>query len=65
MLTKMKMLVGFLSISSIWLLPLSLPEIHAQQIAMPPSTSAPSTAITVEDLKSRRAAIENMTDIDA
>jgi len=65
MLTIMKKLVGFLSISSIWLLPLSSPEIHAQQIATPQSTSTPSTAITVEHLKSRRLAIENMTDIDA
>ena len=61
----MKKLVGFLIVSSIWLLPLILPEIQAQQTATPPSTAASSPAITIEELKSRRMAIESMTDIDA
>jgi len=61
----MKKLVGFLTVSSIWLLPVILPEIQAQQTATPPSTAAPSPAITIEELKSRRMAIESMTDIDA
>ena len=61
----MKKLVGFLTVSSIWLLPLISPEIQAQQTATPPSTAAPSPAITIEELKSRRMAIESMTDIDA
>jgi potassium efflux system protein len=65
MLNIMKKLVGFLTLSSIWLLPVILPEIQAQQTATPPSTVAPSPAITIEKLKSRRLAIENMTDIDA
>ena len=65
MLTIMKKIVGFLTISSIWLLPVILPEIQAQQIATPPSTAAPSPSLTIEELKSRRKAIENMTDIDA
>ena len=65
MLTIMKKFVGFLIVSSIWLLPLILPEIQAQQTATPPSTAAPSPAITIEELKSRRMAIESMTDIDA
>ena len=61
----MKKLVGFLTISSIWLLPVILPEIQAQQPATPPSTAVPSPAIIIEELKSRRIAIESMTDIDA
>ena len=65
MLTIMKKLVAFLTISSIWLLPLVSPEIQAQQNTAPPSTAAPSPAITIEALKSRRLAIESMTDIDA
>jgi len=65
MRTIMKKLVGFLIVSSIWLLPLISPEIQAQQTATPPSTAAPSPAITIEELKSRRMAIESMTDIDA
>jgi hypothetical protein len=48
MLTTMKKLVGFLTISSIWLLPVILPEIQAQQIATPPSTAARLPAITIE-----------------
>jgi len=61
----MKKLVGFLTISSIWLLPVILPEIQAQQTATPPSTAAASPAISIQELKTRRAAIESMTDIDA
>ena len=61
----MKKLVGFLAISSIWLLPVILPEIQAQQTATPPSTAAASPVITIEDLKSRRLTIESMSDIDA
>jgi hypothetical protein len=61
----MKILVGFLTISSIWLLPMVVPEIQAQQTATSPSTAAPSPAINIEELKSRRMAIESMTDIDA
>ena len=60
----MKKLVGFLIVSSIWLLPLILPEIQAQQTATPPSAAAPSPAITIEELKSRRMAIESMTDLE-
>jgi potassium efflux system protein len=61
----LKKLVGFLIVSSIWLSPVFLPEIQAQQTAMPPSTAASSPATIIEELKSRRLAIENMTDIDA
>ena len=61
----MKKRVGLLIIGSICLLPLILSEIQAQQTATPPSTTAPSPAITIEALKSRRIAIEGMTDIDA
>jgi potassium efflux system protein len=61
----MKKLVGFLIVSSIWLLPLISPEIQAQQTTTDPSTAAPSPAITIEELKSRRMTIESMTDIDA
>jgi potassium efflux system protein len=61
----MKKLVGFLTISSIGLLPVILPEIQAQQTTSPPSTPARSPAIAIEELKSRRLAIESMTDIDA
>jgi len=60
----MKKLVGFLTVCSIGLLPVILPEIQAQQTATPPSTAAPAPVITIEDLKSRRLAIESMTDID-
>lgn len=65
MLTIVKKLVGFLTISSIWLVPGILPEIQAQQTTNPASTAVPSSAITIEELKSRRVAIERMTDIDA
>jgi hypothetical protein len=65
MLSIIKKLVGFLTISSIWLLPVITPEIQAQQTEALPSTAAPSSAISIEDLKSRRIAIESMTDIDA
>ncbi|MEE9537423.1 MAG: hypothetical protein V3V51_08255, partial [Desulfobacterales bacterium] len=61
----MKKLVGFLTVCSIGLLPVILPEIQAQQTATLPSLAAPSSAITIEELKSRRIAIESMTDIDA
>jgi potassium efflux system protein len=61
----MKKLVGFLTISSILLLPVILPEIQAQQTATSPSAAVPSPAIIIEELKSRRIAIESMTDIDA
>ncbi len=61
----MKKLVGLLTVSSICLLPVILSEIRAQQTATPPSTAAPSPVITIEELKSRRMAIESMTDIDA
>ena len=65
MLTIMKKFVAFLIVSPIWLLPLILPEIQAQQTATPPSTAAPSLVIAIEELKSRRLAIESKTDIDA
>jgi hypothetical protein len=65
MLTIMKKIVGFLTISSIWLLPMILPEIQAQQTTTPPATATSSPAITIEELKSRRLAIETMTDIDS
>ncbi|UCG09296.1 MAG: mechanosensitive ion channel [Desulfobacterales bacterium] len=62
----MKKLVGLFIISSLYLLPVILPPpIQAQQTATPPSTTAPSPAISIEELKSRRIAIESMTDIDA
>jgi len=61
----MKKLVGLLTVSSICLLPLILSEIRAQQTAAPPSTAARSAAISIEKLKSRRLAIESMTEINA
>ena len=64
MLTIIKKIAGFLTISSIWLLPVISPEIQAQQTATPLSTASPSPAINIEELKSRRMAIENMTDIE-
>ena len=60
-----KTLVGFLTISSMWLLPVILPEIQAQQTVPSQSRAARSPAITIQELKSRRLAIEGMTDIDA
>jgi len=61
----MKKRVGLLTIGSICLLLLILSEIQAQQTATPPSTAARSSDISIEALKSRRLAIESMTDIDA
>jgi potassium efflux system protein len=61
----MKKLVGLITICSICLLPVILPEIQAQQTATTPSTAALSPGTTIEDLKSKRIAIESMTDIDA
>ena len=46
-------LVSIITISSIWLLPVILPEIQAQQTATPPSTIYPSPVITIEELKYR------------
>jgi hypothetical protein len=60
----MKKRVGLLTIGSIFLLPLILSEIQAQQTEILPSTIARSAAISVEDLKSRRLAIEGMSDIN-
>ena len=65
MLILMTKLVGFITVISILLLPVNLPEIQAQQTKTPPSMAAPSSAIAIEELKSRRKAIESMTDIDA
>jgi hypothetical protein len=65
MLSIINKLVGFLTICSIGLLPVILPEVQAQQAATPSSTPTPALSITIEELKSRRGAIENMTDIDA
>ncbi|MBW2431071.1 MAG: mechanosensitive ion channel, partial [Deltaproteobacteria bacterium] len=64
MLKIMKTLVGFLAMSSMWMLPLILPEIQAQQTITPPSRTVPPLAISIEELKSRRAVMESMTDID-
>jgi len=61
----MKKIVGLITISSLWLLPLILPEIQAQQTATSPSKAAPFPGISIEELKSRRITIETMTDIDA
>ena len=65
MLTLMKKFVGFPTIGLIMLLPVIIPEIQAQQPATPPAAAASLPAITVETLKSRRIAIENITGIDA
>ena len=65
MQSLIKKLIGLLTIGSICLLLLVLSELQAQQTATPPSTGAPSSALTIEDLESRRMTIENMTDIDA
>ena len=65
MQSLIKKLVGLLTIGSICLLLLVLSELQAQQTATPPSTGAPSSALTIKDLESRRMTIKNMTDIDA
>ena len=61
----MKQLVGFLTIGLLMFPPVIFPEIQAQQTAAPASTATPSSAITLEELKSRRAVIESTQDIDA
>ena len=61
----MKKLVGFLTVSSIGLLPVILPEIQAQQTVPSQSRAVRAPAITIQELESRRLAIEGMTDIDA
>ncbi|MGD8962740.1 MAG: hypothetical protein PVH43_09500, partial [Desulfobacterales bacterium] len=40
-------------------------DIQAQQAMKPPSTAGPLPSIALENLKNRRSAIENRTDIDA
>ena len=65
MLSLIRTLVGFLTLGSIWLLPVILPEIQAQQTVPSQSRAARSPVITIQELKSRRLAIEGMTDIDA
>ncbi len=44
---------------------LILPEIQAQQAALPGAAAASSESVTIDELKTRRAAIENRKDIDA
>ena len=65
MQSLIKKLIGLLTIGSICLLLLVFSELQAQQTATPPSTGAPSSALTIKDLESRRMTIKNMTDIDA
>jgi hypothetical protein len=54
MLNIIKKIVAFITISSIWLLPVILPEVQAQQTATPPSTAATSPAIIIEELKASK-----------
>ncbi|MBW2409202.1 MAG: mechanosensitive ion channel [Deltaproteobacteria bacterium] len=61
----MKKYSAFLIIGSVWLLPVTMPEVKAQQIASPQSAVTQTRAITKKELLSRRIAIEGMTDIDA
>jgi potassium efflux system protein len=61
----MKKTVDFVCMMSIGLLLLLAADINAQQTINSPSLTSFSPAITVEDLKNRRRAIENRTDIDA
>jgi potassium efflux system protein len=61
---KMKFF-GHIAIGSIWLLLITLPKIQAQETATLPSTTAPFTVLSAEELKSRRAEIESKADIDA
>ena len=53
MLRLISKFVGLITLYSIWLLIVALPDIQAQQIATSPLTTAPSAAITIniEDLK--------------
>ena len=64
MLRMIKRVSVFLIIFSIGLLS-ALPEIQAQQTAPPKAAAAQSKSITIDELKTRRAAIENRKDIDA
>jgi potassium efflux system protein len=54
----------FLMIVSIGLM-LALPEVQAQQTTSPEDKAAPAKSKTIEDLKTIRAVIEKMKDIDA
>ena len=65
MLRIMMKFVGLIVLGSIWLLLIALPEIQAQETAALPPTTAPSTVLSTEELKSRRAEIESIADIDA
>ena len=56
-------IIGFLIISALILLPVLFSELQAQQTATPSSTAV-SSSLSIEELKSRRINIENMTDID-
>ena len=60
---KMIKFAGFVTLSSMWLGLLILPEIRAQQTTAPPSPAA--ATVSIEELSSRRAVIESMADIDA
>jgi potassium efflux system protein len=56
-------IIGFLIVSALILLPVLFSELQAQQTATPSSTAV-SSSLSIEELKSRRIDIENMTDID-
>jgi len=59
----MKKIIRLLTVSALLLLPAGLSNLQAQQAPTPSSTS-PSSFLSIEELKSRRVTIENMTDID-
>ena len=64
MLRKTMKFFGHIAFGSIWLLLLPSAEIQAQETAILPATTAPSTVSSTEELKSRRAEIESIADID-
>ena len=64
MQSTMRKFVGWFIVGSLCLLPPILSEVQAQPTATSLETAVRSTDISIEELKSKRLAIENMTDID-
>ena len=61
---SMKNIICLLIFSLLFPMPAMIPRLRAQQSANPSSKTAPASAISIDELKSRRIAIESRTDID-
>jgi potassium efflux system protein len=60
-----KKLIALLIVGLLWLLPVAASGADAEQKNPAPSAPPSPTAVTIEELQSRRSAIESMAEIDA